>query len=268
MSVAHEDVRLFAEEPDRFMPMPPAPSKRVRNERFALFLGPTPWITTISGVRVAPEGVESVVEEVRRLLAAARHLRATWMIGPSSRPVGLAERLEAVGLVPADRPPLEPTTTAMALTAPPRTGETGAIVVRKVESFADFCAVDELSFAGSAVATEERESFAATAPDRFEAYCSHAHQIRFLALIDGRKIAAAQVFVASVGLVLGGSTTVPEARGRGAYRALVRARWDEAVRRDTSALVVHAGAMSRPILESVGFEPVCELDVLLDPATS
>lgn len=156
----------------------------------------------------------------------------------------------------------------MALTAPPRTGETGTITVRKVASFADFCAVDEISFAGSAVAMEERESFAATAPDRFEAYRSHAHQVRFLASIDGHEIAAAQVFVGSAGLVLGGSTTVPEARGRGAYRALVRARWDEAVRRDTSALVVHAGAMSRPILERVGFEPVCELTVLLDPATN
>ena len=34
--------------------------------------------------------------------------------------------------------------------------------------------------------------------------------------------------------------TLPDARGRGAYRALVRARWDDAVRRGTPALVVHA----------------------------
>ena len=58
-----------------------------------------------------------------------------------------------------------------------------------------------------------------------------------------------------------------EARGKGAYRALVRARWDEAVDAGQPALVVHAGAMSRPILERLGFHAVSEQEVLLDPAT-
>jgi len=53
----------------------------------------------------------------------------------------------------------------------------------------------------------------------------------------------------------------------GAYRALVRARWDDAVAPGQPALVVHAGAMSRPILERLGFQAVAELEVLLDPAT-
>jgi uncharacterized protein (DUF2237 family) len=58
-----------------------------------------------------------------------------------------------------------------------------------------------------------------------------------------------------------------EALRRGAYRALVRARWDEAVEAGQPALVVHAGAMSRPILERLGFHAVAEQEVLLDPAT-
>jgi hypothetical protein len=33
------------------------------------------------------------------------------------------------------------------------------------------------------------------------------------------------------------------------------------------ALVVHAGAMSRPILERLGFDAVAEQEILLDPAT-
>jgi hypothetical protein len=53
-------------------------------------------------------------------------------------------------------------------------------------------------------------------------------------------------------------------RGRGIYRALVRARWDEAVRRGTPALVVQAGRMSKPILERLGFETVCEMHALVD----
>ena len=52
------------------------------------------------------------------------------------------------------------------------------------------------------------------------------------------------------------ASPLPEARGRGAYRALVRARWDEAVRRGTPSLVVHAEEASRRVLERIGFEYV------------
>ena len=47
----------------------------------------------------------------------------------------------------------------------------------------------------------------------------------------------------------------------------MQARWDEAVKRGTPALVILAGAMSRPILDRVGFRRVCEVSVLLDPET-
>jgi predicted acetyltransferase len=66
-------------------------------------------------------------------------------------------------------------------------------------------------------------------------------------------------------LISGG--VLAEARGRGAYRALVRARWEDAVEAGQPALVVHAGAMSRPILERLGFQVAAEQEVLLDPAT-
>ena len=48
------------------------------------------------------------------------------------------------------------------------------------------------------------------------------------------------------GAALFGGSTLPEARGRGAYRALVAARWDDAVARGTPVLVTQAGPMSRP----------------------
>ena len=49
-----------------------------------------------------------------------------------------------------------------------------------------------------------------------------------------------------------------------ASSALVAARYAEAVRRGTPTLVIQAGAMSRPILEGLGFEVVAELQVLVD----
>ena len=64
---------------------------------------------------------------------------------------------------------------------------------------------------------------------------------------------------------LAGGATLPDYRGRGAYRALVRARWDAAVERGTPVLTVGAGEMSRPILERLGFSIVGWEDCLLDP---
>jgi hypothetical protein len=61
-----------------------------------------------------------------------------------------------------------------------------------------------------------------------------------------------------------GGSTLPEARGHGAYRALVAARWQDAVARGTPALVTQASPMSRPILASLGFREVCEIRILID----
>jgi GNAT superfamily N-acetyltransferase len=53
-----------------------------------------------------------------------------------------------------------------------------------------------------------------------------------------------------------GGATMPEARGRGLYHRLLRARLDEAARRGRSLASVDAGPMSRPILERLGFRTV------------
>ena len=65
------------------------------------------------------------------------------------------------------------------------------------------------------------------------------------------------IYTVAGGYLMGGSTAT-WARGRGACRAVVRARWDEAVRRGTPALAVGAGPMSQPILERLGFEQVLQ----------
>lgn len=88
--------------------------------------------------------------------------------------------------------------------------------------------------------------------------------IRYLAFFDGRAISAADAALVDGGVVLCGGATLPEGRGQGAYRALIEARWQAAVERGTPVLVVQAGAMSRPILERLGFEEVARVKVLLD----
>lgn len=81
----------------------------------------------------------------------------------------------------------------------------------------------------------------------------------WLAYVDGEPVAYANAIACAHGLFLTGGVTVPEARGRGAYRALVRARWDEAVRLGTPALVVHAEEASRRVLTGIGFREVAPI---------
>ena len=82
--------------------------------------------------------------------------------------------------------------------------------------------------------------------------------------LDGEVVAAETSAPTEHGLLLYRGATVPRARGHGAYRALIRARWDEAVARGTPALITQGGSMSRPILERLGFERVGEVHMLLD----
>ena len=74
------------------------------------------------------------------------------------------------------------------------------------------------------------------------------NNVVYLAYVDGRAIARASASFGERAVSLFGGSTLPEARGRGAYRALVAARWEDAVARGTPALVTQAGPMSRPIL--------------------
>jgi hypothetical protein len=60
-------------------------------------------------------------------------------------------------------------------------------------------------------------------------------------------------------------TTLPSFRGLGIYRALVRARWDDAVRLGAGALVVLANVeTSYPILERLRFRAVGRVRLLAD----
>ncbi|TML71835.1 MAG: GNAT family N-acetyltransferase [Actinobacteria bacterium] len=259
-------MRLFAEEPDRYLPDPALPARRLLDARFVFFLGPTPFVNLVSSVRVDARDVAALVEEIRACAGPERR-RVAWVVGPSCEPGDLRERLEALGFVPADRPPFESVTTAMALTEPPAVGGTDAVFVRPVESFEDYVLSDEITSAGFGVDERERAAFAGMAPERFAAYRERDDYLRFLAFVDKTPVASAAANACELGLFLGGAATLRAARGQGAYRALVRARWDEAVKRGTPALVILAGAMSRPILERVGFERVCDLTVLFDPQT-
>ncbi len=259
-------VRALAEDPSAHTPAPVPDSglERILTDRYSILLGPVPSFTSIMRVRLRPDEVEATVAEVRRIVAERGHVKPVWWIGGSARPPDLVERLLALGFEPNREPGWEPRCTAMALVEPPPTAE--GIVARRIETLAEYALAREISGSAFETPQEEQEQWRSIDQQRFAAERRGNAPLTYLAWIDGTAVASARSVLADAGVLLIGGGTVSEGRGRGAYRALVRARWDEAVARGTPAVVVHAGAMSKPILERLGFQTVTEIDVLLDAA--
>jgi GNAT superfamily N-acetyltransferase len=151
-------------------------------------------------------------------------------------------------------PPLQPIFTSLATEQEPPAVD--GVEVRRIKTFEEHLTGLEIML-GSDTWTED-----GAARQRAEAAETYERRRarpggEWLAFVDGRAVAWAGAVAGPRGLFLSGGSTLPEARGRGCYRALIRARWDEAVRRGTPALVVHAQESSRRILEHCGFERVC-----------
>jgi hypothetical protein len=255
-----DDVRAFAETPDRYTRVTPGFLERFDTGRYVVLRGPH-W-TAVSGVRVDAEDVEATVREVRKL-AGGRTM--TWWLGPSTRPPDLYERLRTLGFAdPADR--VTELITMATLEAPEAPDAPGDVHVRRVETWNDFLAVAELRWEAFEVPPERRERERASLADIFRTTLGADAVTTFLASLDGRPAATGACVVSPYGLLLFGGATAPWARGRGLYRALVRTRWDEAVRRGTPALVVQADpSTSWPILDRLGFVEVCRVRRLEDP---
>ena len=222
-----------------------------------------PTQSSVSEIRSTDDELDETIEHARRLITENGHTRATWTVGPSCRPVGLAERLGARGFLPA-MPPLEPSLTAMALATLPPAPPDG-VEAKLVTNFDEYVLAFQIAIAAFAVPEDVAAKQLAALPDMWARY-DGTNTFAHLAFIDGEAIGSSFTLAGTIGLVLNGSSALPKARGRGAYRALVAARWARAVELEKPALVVQAGSMSAPILERCGFRPICTLNLLDDPA--
>ncbi|HVU52174.1 MAG TPA: GNAT family N-acetyltransferase [Polyangia bacterium] len=261
-------IRRFAEEPDAEQPEPWLPARRFVRPAYTLVLSPSPTHSCVSRVRTTAGELDGVIAEVRGILRDHGFVACGWYLGPSCRPTGLARMLAERGFVPATTAPFEPRFTVMTLTRPPpvpppRPG----IEARLVRSCDEYVAAFRAGLEASGVPELEIAKWIEAAPKGWD-HASGIARMTHIALADGQ---IAGLGVASPGpsaILLGGGAVLEAYRGRGVYRALVASRWRAAVELGKPALTVHAGAMSRPILERCGFEVLCELDVLVDPSLS
>jgi len=246
-------LREVAEYPNSFGPLGPG-DERIDTGRYTLCLGPGSTWNTVQRQRFGLDELDDVLEEVRAALRERGRPRAQWEVG-SSAPPGLVDALLERGLV-RDK---EPYAVALVLTEEPPAARVG-LVARRVETLDDYAAGTAVQWEAFGTSESDIAEARELLPQRFAETTNLMHVV----LLDGEVVCAGTAAPSEHGLLLYGGSTLASARGRGAYRALIRARWDDAVGLGTPALITQGGSMSRPILERLGFEQVGEVHMLLD----
>jgi GNAT superfamily N-acetyltransferase len=224
----------------------------VETDRYYARASPNGRYLEVCRLRIEPDEADAVFAEVTAIQPGAR---TTWtVVAPAD---DVVSALKDAGCRDPD-PPLVPTFTALATEQePPRAPE---VEIRKIETFDDF-------LVGLEIVLSDNWSDDHRARRRAEAEETYVRRRarpggEWLAYVDGKAVAWGGGVLCDRGMFLAGAITLADYRGRGCYRALLRARWDEAARLGAPALVVHAQETSRRILERCGFERVATLHEL------
>ena len=251
------ELREFAQTPDRYT-LIPGDVERLVDERVCMIQGSV-W-AGVCGVRVHEDEVEALVAETREWIRPGKAI--AWWLDPGTQPQDLRERLLAAGLeVPARGDMMH----ALACVEPPPPGPAD-VEIRRVEVFDDWLAATQVMWDAFATPQQERAAQQPHLRGELEASLAAGVPVTFLASVDGRPAGVGRSVYSDRGVFLIAGSVAEWARGRGVYRALVRARWDDAVARGTPALVTEALAdTSYPILKRCGFEDVCTIMRLKDP---
>ena len=231
----------------------------VKTPCFVLIAGADGVWASVQQVRLRSGEAAEAVAEVRELLASTGGRVVGWWLTDHATPADVEEQLLAAGLdVVADDYRLD----GLLITGPPPDGP-AEIEVRPAttaEEWAEFRTLQDSIFDNPPERRATREQLLAEFPK--------THAILFGAFLDGELVGTGAASPSSQGMLLWGGSVRAGARGRGCYRALVRARWDEAVRRGTPALTVSANDKSGPVLRRLGFESVLEFRRLEDVTSS
>ncbi len=248
-----------APEPPRELPV-----ERILNERYCLFLSPMPSTNFVQRIRVEADALVATVEEVCELLRSRGRTQAAWTIDSGATPTGLEERLLALGMVPYDEPPLEHKAAAMAIVTRPSGSPPVGIEAQEVRTHEEVDQLIDVEQAAVGLSRSDLDGMRASAHTMFDLrLAGHASAWRFyLARQEGEPVGAARASFLPFGVNLSGGAVTPAARNRGVYKALIDARWNDAVAAGTPALTVQAGHMSRPILERLGFVTVAPITTL------
>lgn len=190
---------------------------------------------------------------VAAVVAAARERRKPWMtwwLSPSARPAELVDALLAVGAVPQETCDLAACDLSDGV---PDVGDVHHVrtqVVADASGLDDFNAVGDAVWGGVSDPRGRRETQLADLARPLAEQDSR----RVVGYLDGRPVAVGGLQVADGVARLFGAATLPAARGRGAYRAVLHRRLAEARTLGATTALVHARVgTSGPILRRCGF---------------
>jgi GNAT superfamily N-acetyltransferase len=210
--------------------------------------GPHAWIAWSDLGRLPPVEIEACIAAERARFARLRR-PLEWKAYAHDRPHDLVARLAAAGFVPG-----EPETLLAADLGSGVPEAPGEVTIRRGAE-----ALDAAGEVYQRVWPEQTGEVLARLRRTFQR--APAAQDLVVVELDGAPASAGwTTFSAgSPFACLWGGATVPEARGRGLYRAVVAARLDEARTRGARLAAVDAGPLSRPILERLGFAVLSEI---------
>lgn len=242
-------IREAAEYPNSFIALGRG-DERLETARYTLCLS---LGATVQRQRFAVEQVDEVLAEVRRELRARGRTSTQWEVGSDA--VDLVEPLLKRGLVRD----ADPVAIAMALERepPPQPEGFDVRVAESLDEYLDAAAVQARAFGAS---PEEAARHREGMRERWTDSPFLMHTV----WLEGDLVGAGACAMTPVGVALFGGAVLPRARGRGAYRALISARWRHALSEERPALLTQAGSMSRPILERLGFGAVGRVEMLRD----
>ena len=197
----------LAENPNTYVPLG-AGDERIVTDRYVLWLGrgDHPAWNVAQRFRFRSEEIDEVRDEIHGHVRARGRAACSWEVGSSALPVDLVERLLERGLVEDD----EPLRVGMALTVSP--SGTSEVEVRRALTDGD-CRI-----AARIASAVFGGPYAEPPPPDPES-------VTYLAYLDGTPVGRATGSFSEHGVTLFGAAVIPAARRRGAYRALVHARW-------------------------------------------
>jgi GNAT superfamily N-acetyltransferase len=254
------DLGTVVEDLMAYVRMPPGAERLwLDNACLSVQPGSYPYFGNVSAVRADPEAVDGLVTAAKAWFNQRGRADFTWFLGPSTTPHDLVDQLSRRGAS------ILSNSTAMTMDREPEAP--AGVVVKKVESAVELLHVRRIRLAddqtGEITPEQEAELHNGNDAEWAGIQAMDGTRCYFRAFIDGEPVSAGGLQLGDQGFaVLAGSATLPAARGRGCYRALVHRRWMVAQEAGIGHLAIQASDYSAPILRRIGFAPRASLTIM------
>jgi len=258
-----QDQIALAEEPGLWLP--DEPNRMVFHGVGFSFVqhGRSAWVHRVRLPENDDDEVQRVMNHVDAILSIRELREATWWLGELTTPGYLGDYLVELGLEPDDPPEME----SLTIARPPEGEPAVEVDVRRASTADELIQALEIDWEAFEIDEEERTLRRVEAREAWPKYELDGTLSTYSAFVDGEPVGFARDVFTRHGVLMLGGATLPEARGRGVYTALVLARWAHAAARGAERLVVSAGPSSAPILKHLGFEQMGNVRLLRQTVT-